>query len=86
MNSSEEGKHIGLAKSENTTGWSNFNSTIEFPSTGDLTMPTIRYFCSHGALLPVSEKKEIKISNFSLGKFNTSNYSTSVHRYVMKMF
>ena len=52
MNSSEEGKQIGRAKSENTTGLSNFRMTIELPSTGDLTIPTIRCFCSHGARLP----------------------------------
>ena len=52
MNSSEEGKQIGRAKSEKTTGLSNFRMTIELPSTGDLTIPTIRCFCSHGARLP----------------------------------
>ena len=36
---------------ENITGLSIFNITIEFPSTGDLTIPTICRFCSHGALL-----------------------------------
>lgn len=36
---------------ENITGLSIFSITIEFPSTGDLTIPTICRFCSHGALL-----------------------------------
>lgn len=51
MNSSELGTQIGRAKSENTTGLSVFRITTDTPSTGDLTMPTIRRFCSHGASL-----------------------------------
>ena len=52
MNSSEEGKQIGLAKSEKNTGFSILRITIELPSTGVLTIPTILSFCSQGALLP----------------------------------
>ena len=51
MNSSDEGRQIGRAKSEKTTGDSSLRTTIEFPSTGDSTIPTIRRFCSHGARL-----------------------------------
>ena len=51
MNSSELGRQIGRAKSENVTGLSIFKITIELPSTGDLTIPTIRLFCSQGARL-----------------------------------
>ena len=36
---------------EKITGLSIFSITIEFPSTGDLTIPTIWRFCSHGARL-----------------------------------
>ncbi len=51
MNSSEDGRQIGLAKSEKITGLSILSTTIELPSTGDFTMPTILLFCSQGALL-----------------------------------
>jgi len=40
-----------LAKSEKVTGLSSLSKTIELPSTGDSTIPTIRRFCSQGALL-----------------------------------
>ena len=40
---------MGRVKSEKTTGESILRMTTELPSTGDLTIPTIRRFCSHGA-------------------------------------
>ena len=49
MKSSEEGRQMGRVKSEKTTGESILRMTTELPSTGDLTIPTIRRFCSHGA-------------------------------------
>jgi hypothetical protein len=51
MNSSDDGRQIGRAKSENVIGDSSFKTTIELPSTGDSTIPTIRRFCSQGARL-----------------------------------
>ncbi len=51
MNSSDEGRQTGRAKSERSTGLSILRTTREFPSTGDLTMPTILLSCSQGARL-----------------------------------
>lgn len=49
--SSLVGKHIGLTKSDGIIGLSNFNSTVELPSTGDLIIPTIRRSCCQGDVL-----------------------------------
>ena len=51
MKSSWSGIQMGRAKSENTICWSSLSRTIELPSTGDLTIPIIVRFCSHGARL-----------------------------------
>jgi len=51
MNSSEAGKQMGLVKSDNKTGLSSLRTTIELPSRGDSTIPTILLFCSQGARL-----------------------------------